>query len=98
MIIYSFIYILNKIAVFYQFIIDRLYMTSEQFGRLVREARRRAGLTQAEASALCGVSTPFLSHLENGKATIQLDKALHVAAQLGLQLVLKPGAPAGATA
>ncbi len=73
-------------------------MTSQQFGRMVREARRRAGLTQAEAAALCGVSTPFLSHLENGKATIQLDKALHVAAQLGLQLVLQPGAPVGAMA
>lgn len=27
------------------------------------------------------------SHLENGKATIQLGKALHVATQLGLQVV-----------
>ena len=98
MIIYSIIYILDEITVCYQFIVDRLYLTSEQFGHLVRAARRHAGLTQAEAAALCGVSTPFLSHLENGKATIQLDKALHVAAQLGLQLVLQPGAPAGAGA
>lgn len=36
---------------------------------------------------MCGVSAPFLSHLENGKATIQLEKALHVAGQLGLRLV-----------
>ena len=70
-------------------------MTSEQFGRAVRDARKRAGLTQAEAAALCGVSAPFLSHLENGKATIQLEKALHVAAQLGLRLVFD-GVPGGA--
>ncbi len=62
-------------------------LTSEQFGRAVHDARKRAGLTQAEAAALCGVSTPFQSHLENGKATIQLEKALHVARQLGLHLV-----------
>ena len=69
-------------------------MTSEQFGRAVRDARKRASLTQAEAAALCGVSTPFLSHLENGKATIQLEKALHVAAQLGLRLAFD-GVPKG---
>lgn len=66
-------------------------MTSEQFGRAVREARKRAQLTQAEAAALCGVSAPFVSHLENGKTTIQLGKALHVATQLGLQLSFQSG-------
>jgi HTH-type transcriptional regulator / antitoxin HipB len=64
-------------------------VNSEQFGMAIRQARKRAALTQAEAAALCGVSTPFLSHLENGKATIQLDKALHVATQLGLRLVIQ---------
>ncbi|MFM9968780.1 MAG: helix-turn-helix domain-containing protein [Burkholderiales bacterium] len=66
-------------------------MTSEQFGNAVREARKLAHLTQAEAAALCGVSTPFLSHLENGKTTIQLQKALHVATELGLQLSFHAG-------
>ena len=60
-------------------------MNSTEFGQAIREARKQAALTQAEAAALCGVSAPFFSHLENGKATIQLGKALHVASQLGLQ-------------
>ena len=60
-------------------------MDSTAFGQAIREARKQAALTQAEAAALCGVSVPFFSHLENGKATIQLGKALHVASQLGLQ-------------
>jgi hypothetical protein len=38
------------------------------------------------------VSVPFFSHLEAGKPTIQLDKALHVAAQLGLRICFKPEA------
>jgi HTH-type transcriptional regulator / antitoxin HipB len=58
----------------------------------VREARKKARLTQAEAAALCAVSVPFFSHLESGKPTIQLEKALHVASQLGLRLALKPEA------
>ena len=60
-------------------------MDSTEFGQAIRKARKQASLTQAEAAALCGVSVPFFSHLENGKATIQLGKALHVASQLGLQ-------------
>jgi HTH-type transcriptional regulator / antitoxin HipB len=64
-------------------------LNSQQFGLLVREARKNAKLTQAEAAALCSVSVPFFSHLESGKPTIQLEKALHVAAQLGLRLTLK---------
>jgi HTH-type transcriptional regulator / antitoxin HipB len=68
-------------------------LNSLQFGMLIREARKRANLTQAEAAALCAVSVPFFSHLESGKPTIQLEKALHVAAQLGLRLTLKSEAP-----
>jgi DNA-binding XRE family transcriptional regulator len=64
-------------------------LNSLQFGQLVRQARKKAALTQAEAAALCAVSVPFLSHLESGKPTIQLEKALHVAAQLGLRFTLE---------
>ena len=65
-------------------------MDSAEFGQAIREARKQAALTQAEAAALCGVSVPFFSHLENGKVTIQLGKALHVASQLGIQFVAQP--------
>lgn len=59
-------------------------MNSLQFGETIRQARKQAKLTQADVAALCAVSVPFLSHLESGKPTIQLNKALHVAAQLGI--------------
>jgi HTH-type transcriptional regulator / antitoxin HipB len=62
-------------------------MDSIQFGKSIRQARKIAGLTQAEVAALCAVSVPFLSHLEGGKPTVQLNKALHVAAQLGITFV-----------
>ena len=71
-------------------------MDSAKFGQAIREARKHAALTQAEAAALCGVSVPFFSHLENGKATIQLGKAVHVASQLGIQFVAWPASGAHA--
>jgi transcriptional regulator with XRE-family HTH domain len=36
-------------------------------------------MTQADASALCNVGIRFLSELENGKPTLQIDKVLKVA-------------------
>ena len=36
-------------------------------------------MTQTDASALCNVRIRFLSELENGKPTLQIDKVLKVA-------------------
>ncbi len=55
-------------------------------GNAVRKKRKEAGLTLADASALCGVGYRFLSELENGKPTLQLGKTLEVIAGLGLEL------------
>lgn len=62
----------------------------EEFGAAIRNARKAAGLTQADVAALCQVGTRFLSDLENGKASIQLGKALQVLRALGLTLSLSP--------
>lgn len=45
-------------------------------------------LTQAECAAFCGVGIRFFSELEKGKATLQLDKVLHVVQMMGLNIHL----------
>jgi len=66
-----------------------------EIGACIRKARKRAGLTQADAAGLCGVSVPFFNAVENGKGTAQIDKVLHVCRQLGVRLCadLTGGAP-----
>lgn len=64
--------------------------SSADLGRLVRDKRRKDGLTQVEAAALCGIGTRFLSDLENGKPTIELGKVLQVVQGLGLELRIEP--------
>lgn len=59
-------------------------------GRLLRQRRKADRMTQAEAAALCGVGTRFLSELERGKATAELGKALRVLRGLGLELAVTP--------
>jgi y4mF family transcriptional regulator len=58
----------------------------------VRRRRLELGLHQDELAAFAGVSTRFVHTLEQGKPTVQLDKMLAVLGQLGLDLVLEPGA------
>jgi len=62
--------------------------SAAELGRLLRGRRRHLGHTQAEAAALCGVGIRFLSELERGKPTVEVDRALRVAQRLGLEVWL----------
>ena len=59
---------------------------AEDIGKIIKEKRKDDGLTLQEAAALCGVSYAFLSALENGKATVQLNKVLQVLGCLSIEL------------
>lgn len=60
--------------------------TPQDIAKLVRQARKDAGLTQAKLAKLCGVGTRFIVDLEAGKPTCQLDKTLIVLTGLGVKL------------
>jgi y4mF family transcriptional regulator len=64
--------------------------TARALGRVIRECRRRDGLTLVEAAGLVNVGVRFLSELENGKPTVRLDKLLKVLDAFGLELHLGP--------
>ena len=61
---------------------------AKQFGEAVRKRRKALGYTQSFLSAFSGLSVSFLSDLENGKTTIELEKAIRVANLLGLDCSL----------
>ncbi|MCR5072694.1 MAG: helix-turn-helix domain-containing protein [Clostridiales bacterium] len=63
---------------------------AKQFGQAVRKRRKALGYTQSFLSAFSGLSVSFLSDLENGKKTIELEKAIRVANLLGLDCSLTP--------
>lgn len=55
-------------------------------GRLVRETRKRQGLTQTDLAVASGTGVRFVVDVEKGKETVQLGKALRVLKMLGLVL------------
>ena len=62
--------------------------TSKDLGAAIRAERKRQKLTQTEVANLCAVSLSFISNLENGKETAELEKALKVLSTLGLDITL----------
>jgi len=67
-------------------------MKTKTIGKLVRKSRKEQGLSQAEAAGYLNVGTRFLSDLENGKPTVQLEKVLHVLNGLGFKVIAVPKA------
>ena len=61
----------------------------DDFGKKVKERRRKLGYTQKYISDFTGFSVSFISHLESGKKTIELGKALQLANILGMDMILQ---------
>jgi y4mF family transcriptional regulator len=59
---------------------------SRSFGAAVRAYRKRQGATQIQLAATANTGVRFIGDLENGKPTIQLNKALRVADILGIKI------------
>lgn len=63
-----------------------IILSVSDIGKVIRAKRKKDGLTQADAAALCGVGTRFLGELERGKPTTQIGKVLRMLQGLGLEL------------
>ena len=65
---------------------------AEVFGSIIREHRKRQKISQSQLAAVSATGARFISDLENGKPTVQLDKALKTAKALGIVLEMRENA------
>jgi HTH-type transcriptional regulator/antitoxin HipB len=63
-------------------------LTATQLGQLLRAARKRRGLTQAEVGARLGLSQNRVSHLEGHADELSVKQLLTWCAVVGLELSL----------
>ena len=61
-------------------------MNAKQIGNLVRNKRKELGIAQAYLAAVANTGVRFISDLENGKPTVELEKTLHVLRVLNIKL------------
>ncbi len=57
-----------------------------QIGKLIRKKRKSMKLTQKDLADLCNLGTRFISDLENGKKTLEIEKVLKVIRNVGLYI------------
>ena len=62
--------------------------TPASVGLLVKTERHNQKLTQLQLAGLAGTGIRFISDLESGKGTVQLQKLLDVLSALGLGLFI----------
>ncbi len=60
-----------------------------EFGKAIRDKRKKLGYTQLQLSEYTGFSASFISDLENGKETAELGKALFLVQLLGMDMEIK---------
>jgi len=58
-------------------------------GAAIRERRKALNYTQAFLSEFTGLSVSFISDLERGKPTVELEKTLRLINLLGLDVILE---------
>lgn len=59
-------------------------------GKAIRDTRKNKKMTQGDLAAITGTSTKFISDVEGGKETVQIDKVLDLIRALGLYLYVTP--------
>lgn len=62
---------------------------SADIGKLVKNTRKKLGVTQRDLALTSGTGLRFIIELEQGKPTCQLEKVLTVLRTLGLKLKIE---------
>lgn len=66
--------------------------TPKDLGKIVRDTRKKLGVTQKDLALTSGTGLRFVIDLEKGKETCQIGKALTILHTLGIRLALTPPA------
>ena len=66
--------------------------TTQAIGQIIRENRKRLGVTQKDLALTSGTGLRFVIDLEKGKETCQIGKVLTVLQTLGIKIALTPHA------
>ena len=65
-------------------------ISSAELGLAIRKRRRELGYTQTEVADFSGCGLTFVSALERGKKTAELEKTIQVINTLGIDLLFEP--------
>ena len=59
-------------------------------GKAIQDTRKKKEMRQSDLADITGTSVKFISEIERGKETVQMDKAFVLLQALGLKLYITP--------
>ncbi len=59
---------------------------TKQLGEIIRKRRKELKVTQKDLALTCGTGLRFISDLEKGKPTCEIEKIFHIVQALGLKI------------
>lgn len=62
----------------------------QSLGLILRDARKRKGLSQTEAGKCVGIDQPTLSKIERGESNARIDTLFRLLAALDMELIVQP--------
>lgn len=62
---------------------------TKTLGQLIRQRRKELGYTLQTISDYTGFSTSFISDVENGKRTVEVDKTIFLINSLGIDFIVQ---------
>lgn len=65
-----------------------MIQSTENIGQIIRQVRKKLGVTQSDLALSAGTGLRFIIELEKGKPTCQIGKVLQTLQVLGIQLKL----------
>lgn len=68
-------------------------MNPQELAKILRERRKRAGITQRDLAELSGLAVHTVSDLESGKGNPTLEVLSQLCEVLGLEIALTPRTP-----
>ena len=63
-------------------------VSTKDIGLLIKTTRKAQGVTQEQLAGVANTGIRFISDLENGKPTIQVNKLLNILSALGLGMYI----------
>jgi len=69
----------------------RQIRTASELGDIVRHARKKQGITQADLALITEKSHVLLRDIETGKGSVSFASVLQVLNELGIRMYVEPG-------
>ncbi len=63
-------------------------MTTKEIGNRIKDKRNRLKLTQKDVALSTGLGIRFITEVENGKPTCEIEKVLQLLTALGLKITI----------